>query len=251
MNLERHLLVELRSRDSSLAQKITGINFVRTQASTIGGIQCPTKSARIPFGLNIEKNRNSRRSPSHCRSVRKRRSWKINRLCKSAVALASQGQRVGLMDCDVYGPSAPILLGIRGEIESWPRRQTRPENWPCVKTVSFGFLSDVKSPVIWRGPLVSAVEQLCFDVDWGNLDTLVVDMPPGTGDVQLTITERLPIHAAVIVTTPQDVALIDAHKAVSMFERLDVPIAGVVENMAWYECPKCDHKEHIFGQESF
>jgi ATP-binding protein involved in chromosome partitioning len=143
------------------------------------------------------------------------------------------------------------MLGVSG---SMPVEKSKliPLEGHGVKVVSFGFLTDVKSPVIWRGPMVAkAIEQLCYDVAWGELDVLVLDLPPGTGDVQMTLAEKLPLTGSVIVTTPQDVALIDAHKAVSMFEKMNVPVLGVVENMSHYTCTACGHEEHIFGSESF
>ncbi len=168
-----------------------------------------------------------------------------------AVALAKDN-RVGLLDADVYGPSAQILLGLTGSMPVTSGRKLVPLEGHGVKVVSFGFLTDPAQPVIWRGPMVSkALEQFFYDVDWGELDYLIVDMPPGTGDVQMTFAERLPIAGAIIVTTPQDVALIDAHKALSMFEKLSVPVLGAVENMAWFKCVKCGHEEHIFGHDAF
>ena len=168
-----------------------------------------------------------------------------------AVALAKD-HRVGLLDADVYGPSAQILLGLRGSMPVTSGSKLIPLEGHGVKVVSFGFLTDPTQPVIWRGPMVSkALEQFFYDVEWGELDYLIVDMPPGTGDVQMTFAERLPVAGAVIVTTPQDVALVDAHKALSMFEKLAVPVLGAVENMAWFTCPGCGHEEHIFGHDAF
>ncbi|MEY4629902.1 MAG: hypothetical protein RIQ81_22 [Pseudomonadota bacterium] len=168
-----------------------------------------------------------------------------------AVALA-QEFRVGLLDADVYGPSAQMLLGLAGAMPVTAGRKLLPLEGHGVKVVSFGFLTDPAQPVIWRGPMVSkALEQFFYDVDWGELDYLVVDLPPGTGDVQLTFVERLPVAGAIIVTTPQDVALIDARKALAMFRKLDVPVLGAVENMAMFHCPACGHEEHIFGHEAF
>lgn len=168
-----------------------------------------------------------------------------------AVALAKD-HRVGLLDADVYGPSAQILLGLTGNMPVTSGRKLLPLEGHGVKVVSFGFLTDPAQPVIWRGPMVSkALEQFFYDVEWGELDYLIVDMPPGTGDVQMTFIERLPIAGAIIVTTPQDVALVDAHKALSMFEKLSVPVLGAVENMAWFTCANCGHEEHIFGHDAF
>ena len=169
-----------------------------------------------------------------------------------ACAWQLEGLRVGLMDCDVYGPSAGIMFGNTSPLQVNSAQKIIPNVAHGVKIVSFAHFTDVKTPALWRGPMVSkAIEQLAFDVDWGDLDILVLDLPPGTGDVQMTLAERVPLHGAVIVTTPQDVALIDAEKAVSMFERLEIPIFGVVQNMAWHQCPNCNHIDTLFGRESF
>lgn len=168
-----------------------------------------------------------------------------------AVSLQKKGLKVGLLDADVYGPSNPMMMGLKGPMPINQQGKVEPLQGHGVKVVSFGFLTDGYNPVIWRGPLVGkAIEQLCYDVAWGELDILVVDLPPGTGDVQISMIERLPINGAVIVSTPQDIALIDAHKAVSMFEKLEVPIIGLVENMAHYHCPNCGFKDHIFSSGS-
>jgi len=169
-----------------------------------------------------------------------------------AAGLAKSGKKVGIVDADIYGPSIPMMMGVEGPMEaSEAKGKLRPvEKWG-VKIVSFGFLSDSMNPVIWRGPLVAkAFEQICYEVDWGELDFLIIDLPPGTGDIQMTMIERLPVSGALIVTTPQHVALLDAHKALTMFQRLEVPVIGVVENMAHYECAACGHKERIFGDEA-
>ena len=168
-----------------------------------------------------------------------------------AVALAKDFS-VGLLDADIYGPSSQTLLGINGGLPVTSDNKLLPLEGHGVKVVSFGFLTDPAQPVIWRGPMASkALEQFFYDVEWGELDYLVVDMPPGTGDVQLTFLERLPIAGAIIVTTPQDVALIDAKKALNMFRKLGVNVLGAVENMSAFHCPSCGHEEHIFGKESF
>ena len=167
-----------------------------------------------------------------------------------AVALAVRGLKVGLLDADIYGPSAPMMLGIRATPSVNATGKLIPPERYGVRLMSFGFLSDALHPVIWRGPLAGkAIEQFCYDVAWGELDILVVDLPPGTGDVQLSLTGCLPLEGALIVTTPQDVALIDAHKALSMFETLGVRVLGLVENMSVYGCPACGHKSHIFGNQ--
>lgn len=168
-----------------------------------------------------------------------------------AVALAGEGKRVGLLDADIYGPSAPLMMGLQGPMPVVEGTRLKPLEKYGVKVVSFGFFSDSQNPVIWRGPVVSkALRQMCFDTQWGDLDYLIIDFPPGTGDVQLTLIESIPIHGAIIVSTPQDVALLDAHKGLTMFEKLGVPVLGLVENMAYHICRNCGHQEHLFGHEA-
>ncbi len=168
-----------------------------------------------------------------------------------AVALARAGHKVGLLDADIYGPSAPMMLGMQGPMGVAPGNRILPVEGHGVKVVSFGFLTDIYSPMISRGPVVSkGIKQLCYQTDWGDTDYLVVDLPPGTGDIQMTLIEDLPIRAAVIVSTPQNVALLDAHKALTMFEKLNVPVLGIVENMAYHACSHCGHEDQIFGAET-
>jgi len=165
-----------------------------------------------------------------------------------AVALARTGASVGLLDADIYGPSIPLMMGVAGEPRLTPERKLVPFERFGVRFMSLGFLVDPDSAVIWRGPMVmKALEQLLRDVDWGPLDILVVDLPPGTGDAQLTISQRVRLAGAVIVTTPQDVALADARKGVSMFKKVDVPVMGIVENMSYFQCPHCSGRTEIFG----
>ena len=164
-----------------------------------------------------------------------------------AIGLAHQGLKVGLLDADIYGPSVPRLLGIREKPES-ENHKLKPIEKFGIKTMSIGFLVDEGTPMVWRGPMVqSALTQMMNDVSWAPLDVLVVDMPPGTGDAQLTMAQRVPLKGAVIVSTPQDLALIDARKAIAMFEKTQIPILGIVENMSTYVCPNCGHEAHIFG----
>ena len=145
------------------------------------------------------------------------------------------------MDADIYGPSAPTMLGLRGPLPITNTQKIMPLEGHGVKCVSFGFMSDSYNPVIWRGPLISkAIEQFLYDVEWGEIDYLVLDLPPGTGDVQMSLIENVPIHGAIIVTTPQDVALIDAHKGLTMFQKLDVPVIGLIENMSTFKCGECE-----------
>jgi ATP-binding protein involved in chromosome partitioning len=165
-----------------------------------------------------------------------------------ALALAAEGARVGILDADVYGPSQPMMMGIEGRPESADGKTMEPMQNYGVQVMSIGFLVDTDNPMIWRGPMATqALEQLLRQTNWGELDYLIVDMPPGTGDIQLTLSQKVPLTGAVIVTTPQDIALLDARKGLKMFEKVGVPILGVVENMAVHVCSQCGHAEHIFG----
>ena len=167
-----------------------------------------------------------------------------------ALALAAEGARVGILDADIYGPSQPMMMGIEGRPESTDGKTMEPLENHGVQVSSIGFLVDKDEAMIWRGPMATqALEQLLRQTNWKDLDYLIVDMPPGTGDIQLTLSQRVPITGAVIVTTPQDIALLDARKGIKMFEKVGVPILGIVENMAVYCCPNCGHTEHIFGAE--
>src|SRR5437870_277877 len=165
-----------------------------------------------------------------------------------ALALAAEGAQVGVLDADIYGPSQPMMLGITGRPESKDGKTLEPlEAWG-VQAMSIGFLIDTDTPMVWRGPMVTqALEQLLKDTNWRDLDYLIVDMPPGTGDIQLTLAQKVPVTGAVIVTTPQDIALIDARKGLKMFEKVGIPIIGIVENMAIHICSNCGHAEHILG----
>ncbi|QRR33370.1 iron-sulfur cluster carrier protein ApbC [Hydrogenophaga sp. YM1] len=165
-----------------------------------------------------------------------------------ALALAAEGASVGVLDADIYGPSQPMMLGIEGRPESIDGQTMEPLENYGVQIISIGFLIDRDEAMIWRGPMATqALEQLLRQTNWKDLDYLIVDMPPGTGDIQLTLSQRVPITGAVIVTTPQDIALLDARKGIKMFEKVGVPILGIVENMAVHVCEKCGHVEHIFG----
>jgi len=165
-----------------------------------------------------------------------------------ALALAANGQTVGLLDADIYGPSMPRMLGIAGRPVSHDGRTLEPMENYGIKVMSMGFLVAEDTPMIWRGPMVmSALQQMLRDVNWGKLDVLVVDMPPGTGDAQLTMAQQVPLAGAVIVSTPQDIALLDARKGLNMFRRVDVPVLGIVENMSYFCCPNCGHRTDIFS----
>jgi ATP-binding protein involved in chromosome partitioning len=165
-----------------------------------------------------------------------------------ALALAVEGASVGILDADIYGPSQPTMMGISGQPESPDGKSMEPMENYGVQVISIGFLIDPDQAMIWRGPMATqALEQLLRQTNWRELDYLLVDMPPGTGDIALTLSQRVPLTGAVIVTTPQDIALLDAKKGLKMFEKVGVPILGIVENMAVYCCPNCGHTEHIFG----
>ena len=165
-----------------------------------------------------------------------------------ALALAAEGATVGILDADIYGPSQPRMLGIKGQPKSEDGKSLEPMNNYNVQSMSIGYLIDEDTPMIWRGPMVTqALEQLLKDTKWNNVDYLIIDLPPGTGDIQLTLAQKVPVTGAVIVTTPQDIALLDARKGLKMFEKVEVPVLGVVENMSIHICSQCGHAEHIFG----
>ena len=165
-----------------------------------------------------------------------------------ALALAAEGAQVGILDADIYGPSQPMMLGITGRPDSLEENTIEPMEAYGLQASSIGFLIDDDAPMVWRGPMVtSALEQLLRQTHWRDLDYLIVDMPPGTGDIQLTLAQKVPVTGSVIVTTPQDIALLDARKGLKMFEKVGVPIIGIIENMSTYVCTKCGHEEHVFG----
>ena len=165
-----------------------------------------------------------------------------------ALALAAEGASVGLLDADIYGPSQPQMLGISGRPDSADGKSIEPMQAHGIQAMSIGFLVDTDTPMVWRGPMATgALEQLLRDTNWKDLDYLVIDLPPGTGDIQLTLAQKIPVTGAVIVTTPQDIALLDARKGLKMFEKVEVPILGVVENMSMHVCSQCGQVEHIFG----
>ncbi len=166
-----------------------------------------------------------------------------------ALALAAEGATVGILDADIYGPSQPRMLGADGRPESKDGKSMEPITAHGIQSMSIGYLIDEESPMIWRGPMVTqALTQLLSETNWHGLDYLVVDLPPGTGDIQLTLAQRIPVSGAVIVTTPQDIALLDARKGLKMFEKVEVPVLGIVENMSIHICSQCGHAEHIFGE---
>jgi len=167
-----------------------------------------------------------------------------------ALALAAEGATVGILDADIYGPSQPRMMGLSDRKPDSPDGKTlEPIVNYGVQSMSIGYLIDEDTPMIWRGPMVTqALEQLLNDTNWREVDYLIIDLPPGTGDTQLTLAQKVPVSGAIIVTTPQDIALLDARKAYKMFEKVEVPVLGVVENMSIHICSKCGHEEHIFGE---
>ncbi len=165
-----------------------------------------------------------------------------------ALALSAEGATVAILDADIYGPSQPTMLGVKAKPESKDGKSLEPIMSYHLQAMSIGFLIDEETPMIWRGPMVTqALEQLLRDTNWQDVDYLIVDLPPGTGDVQLTLAQKVPVTGAIIVTTPQDIALLDARKGLKMFEKVEIPVLGVVENMSTHICSKCGHEEHIFG----
>ena len=166
-----------------------------------------------------------------------------------ALALSAEGAKAGVLDADIYGPSQPRMLGVGGRPESKDGKSLEPMNSYHVQVMSIGFLIEEDTPMIWRGPMVTqALEQLLQDTQWRDLDYLIIDLPPGTGDIQLTLAQKVPVSGAVIVTTPQDIALLDARKALKMFEKVEIPVLGIIENMSTHICSSCGHEEHIFGE---
>lgn len=166
-----------------------------------------------------------------------------------ALSLHLDGAKVGILDADVYGPSIPTMLGLSGKPDSPDNKSIEPMRAFGIEAMSIGFLVDAETPMIWRGPMAtSALTQLFTDTLWGDLDYLLIDLPPGTGDIQLTLAQKIPVAGAIIVTTPQDIATLDAKKALKMFQKVEVPVLGIVENMALHVCSNCGHEEHLFGE---
>lgn len=165
-----------------------------------------------------------------------------------ALALQAEGATVGILDADIYGPSQPRMLGLKGKPDTTDGKTVEPKVSYGIQSMSIGYLIEEDTPMIWRGPMVTgALEQLLNDTNWQDLDYLIIDLPPGTGDIQLTLCQKIPVSGAVIVTTPQDIALLDARKALKMFEKVNVPVLGIIENMSTHICSECGHEEHIFG----
>ncbi|RUO22470.1 iron-sulfur cluster carrier protein ApbC [Aliidiomarina iranensis] len=204
----------------------------------------PAKSGKAPQGANFPKIKNVIAIGSGKGGV-----GKSAVTLSLAKALADEGARVGILDGDIYGPSLPTMLGNQGEqLTFTPNRKMLPVHKFSIEGNSLGYLVDASAAAIWRGPMASrAVEQLFFDTQWSQLDYLLVDLPPGTGDIQLTLSQNFPLTGAVIVTTPQNIALADAQKGIAMFQKVDVPVIGLVENMSYFECGACGNQERIFG----
>jgi len=165
-----------------------------------------------------------------------------------ALALIAEGAKVGILDADIYGPSQPLMLGLSGPPDSRDRKTMEPKVAYGLQSISIGYLVEADTPMIWRGPMVTnALQQLLKNTNWNNLDYLIVDLPPGTGDTQLTLSQQIPVSGAVIITTPQDIALLDAQKGLKMFEQVEIPVLGIIENMSIHICSQCGHEESIFG----
>lgn len=256
LNLAQKLAVE-RYIKSALKEHghdkgLITINFKRiglaTGPGSLHAAPKPTEPKAGPFGIKQRKKAIAGVHRIIAVSSGKGGVGKSTISVNLAIGLQRQGKKVGLLDADIYGPSAPLMLGLEGPLPVSAEQKMIPLEAHGVKCVSFGFISDERNPVIWRGPMVSkALEQLFYQSDWGELDYLIVDLPPGTGDVQLTMIERLPIYGGVIVSTPQNVALCDAEKGITMFKKLGVPIMGIVENMSYFTCGSCGATERIFG----
>lgn len=234
----RSLIPALRSRLIEAARSVAGVGNVSVNISThIVAHQVQRGVSLLPGVKNIVAVASGKGGVG-----------KSTTTVNLALALAAEGARVGILDADIYGPSQPMMMGVSGRPESTDGQTMEPLSNYSVKVNSIGFLVEPDDAMIWRGPMATqALEQLLRQTRWGELDYLLVDMPPGTGDIQLTLSQRVPLTGAVIVTTPQDIALLDAKKGLKMFEKVGVPILGIVENMAVYCCPQCGHTEHIFG----
>jgi ATP-binding protein involved in chromosome partitioning len=224
---------ELAARLKSLAEGIDGISSVTVNVSTKIAAHSAQKGVK-----HIEGIKNIIAVASGKGGV-----GKSTTAVNLALALSAEGANVGMLDADIYGPSQPRMLGVSGKPESVDGKSLEPMNSYHLQAMSIGFLVDEETPMIWRGPMVTqALQQLLNDTNWKDLDYLVIDLPPGTGDIQL------PVSGAVIVTTPQDIALLDARKGLKMFEKVEVPVLGVIENMSIHICSECGHEEYIFGQ---
>jgi ATP-binding protein involved in chromosome partitioning len=230
---------DLAARLKSLVESVDGINTAVVDVSTKIAAHSAQKGVK-----HIEGIRNIIAVASGKGGV-----GKSTTAVNLALALSAEGARVGILDADIYGPSQPRMLGVHGKPESLDGKTLEPMNSYHLQAMSIGFLIDEETPMIWRGPMVTqALQQLLNDTNWKDLDYLIVDLPPGTGDIQLTLAQQVPVSGAVIITTPQDIALLDARKGLKMFEKVEVPVLGVIENMSTHICSQCGHEEHIFGE---
>jgi ATP-binding protein involved in chromosome partitioning len=246
--------LEITTREPAAAERVKG--DVERAVGSLAGVEAVDVELRVPAPLSREESAAQAiaRNPGLLPEVRavvavasgKGGVGKSTVAANLALALAKMGRRVGLLDVDIYGPSLPTMFGVHDRPVVIDNRIQPYERWG-VKLMSIGFILDTDTPVIWRGPMVMrAIEQLMGDVDWGELDVMILDMPPGTGDAQLTVVQKLGLAGAVIVSTPQDVALIDARKGLAMFRKMEVPVLGLVENMATFVCPSCGRETAIF-----
>ena len=243
----------LRQAAADTVQALPGVESVSVALTAHG----PAAAPKAPPSLKVGGHPKPQQGPMKVKGVKriiaigsgKGGVGKSTVSSNLAVALAKKGKRVGLLDADIYGPSQPRMMGVNKRPASPDGQTIIPLQAHGVTIMSIGFMVDEAKPVVWRGPmLMGALQQMLGQVQWGELDVLLVDMPPGTGDVQLTLCQKTELSGAIVVSTPQDVALIDARKALGMFELLNTPVLGLIENMSSYVCPKCGHEEHIFGQ---
>ncbi|MFC4172194.1 P-loop NTPase [Microvirga sp. GCM10011540] len=244
----------VRQAAEAAVQGLPGVKgvFASLTADRPGGAGAGTPSAAAPRRPQAAAQPRTQRIPGvkHVIAVASGKGGvgKSTTACNLALGLKALGLKVGLLDADIYGPSMPKLFGVHGKPQLLEGRILEPMEAYGIKLMSIGFLVDEEAAMIWRGPMVmSAITQMLREVAWDDLDVLVVDMPPGTGDAQLTMAQATPLAGAVIVSTPQDLALIDARRGVSMFKRVEIPILGIVENMATFVCPHCGQSSHIFG----
>ena len=232
------VLDELKSQATAIFEKVDGLSQVKVE------IRSKIAARSVQKGVKRLSNVKNMIAVASGKGGVGKSTTSVN----LALALAVEGANVGILDADIYGPSQPRMLGISGNPESDDGKSLQPMENHGIQAMSIGFLIDEETPMIWRGPMVTqALEQLLNDTQWHDLDYLIIDLPPGTGDTQLTLAQKIPVSGAVIVTTPQDIALLDARKGLKMFEKVEVPILGIIENMSTHICSQCGHEESIFG----